>query len=137
MRRSLDHVRPDVVSHNRNRTLAQLSPPVPYSAAYRTVVASGRLSQRSFARYDSCVDSSRECLEDISDAGYAIGGRRRARSAPGRVTPPRILVCGNIKHDVGGKRLSESPGPGHDIRPVVSVSLLHAHLISCRKHRRR
>jgi 3-deoxy-D-manno-octulosonic-acid transferase len=98
VRRTLDHVQPDLVIIIET----ELWPNFLRQCRLRsipTVVASGRLSQRSFTRYKIVRGFISRVMGDVSMlVMQSEEDARRARLLGAK--PERICVCGNIKYDV-------------------------------------
>ncbi len=125
VRRALDHVRPDVVVIVETELWPNFLRQCRLSGV-PTVVASGRLSQRSFARYTIVRGFISRVMGDISMlVMQSEEDAERARLLGAK--PDRIRVCGNIKYDVGVSAQQSAP-PGQDIGRRLALSA-HSHLI--------
>jgi len=124
VRRTLNHVQPDVVVLIETELWPNFLRQCRISGV-PTVVASGRLSQRSFSRYSIARGFISQVMEDISLlVMQSEADAERARLLGAK--PHQLLVCGNIKYDVvvGTEELE----PEHDIGRRLALSG-HAHLI--------
>jgi 3-deoxy-D-manno-octulosonic-acid transferase len=125
VRRTLHHVQPDTVVLIETELWPNFLRQCRLSGV-PTVVASGRLSQRSFARYGIVSGFISRVMGDVSMLvmqSEADAERARLLGA----NPGQLLVCGNIKYDVV-VGAAESPGAELDIGRRLALSD-HAHLI--------
>ena len=125
VRRTLDYVQPNVVIIIETELWPNFLRQCRLSGI-PTVVASGRISQRSFARYTIVRGFISRVMEDISMlAMQSEDDAERARFLGAKAD--RVLVCGNIKYDVE-VAAQQSPAPELDIGRRLAISD-QAHLI--------